>query len=188
MTRWEPTRRGGLRRHTGVAQEEGTRTLPSGQSATRSKWRPVVRIHPPVPRAKGSGKSKWRLAWAEPLGLPDCPYVIRWTAETPLFSARVHHWLGPDDVRAEHDHPWWFLTLVIRGGYTDLSSSGNTRLSAPCVRFRSASHRHVVLPDDGGAWTLLVTGRIFRRWGFWPDGKFVRANKWFLKYGHHPCR
>lgn len=140
-------------------------------------------------------KPKWRFAWGEPLGLPECPYVIRWIAELPWCSVRVHHWLGPDDSRAFHDHPWWFLTFVVKGCYGDQTPDPGSHagykvefVKAPAVRFRPALHRHTVVPSpDGGAWTVLVTGRIARPWGFWPGGKFVKANKWFLSRGHHPC-
>ena len=183
---WEPTKHAGFRR-TGVAQEGSTRTLLPGQSVARIKRRAVVRIHPPVQRIKGSGKGKWRLAWNEPLGLPECPFVFRWIAETPLMSFRIHHWTGPDDDRAFHDHPWWFWTLVVSGGYTDRNPAGNDHLGRFSVRFRKAHHRHTVIPDDGGAWTILVTGPVSRSWGFWLNGKFRKANKYFLTYGHHPC-
>ncbi len=163
---WNPTRHGGLRR-TRVAQEK---------SAARIKQRSVGRNHPRV-----------LIRWAEKLGLPECPYVIRWRFELPLGSVRVHHWLGPDDDRAYHDHPWWFLTLVIRGGYTDKNPDGDEHLTAGTVRYRPALHRHTVVPDPGGAWTILLTGRPRRTWGFWLDGRFRKANKWFLAYGHHPC-
>lgn len=166
LQRWEPTRRGGVRR-TGVAQVE---------SAARITQRSVGRNHPPV-----------LIRWAERLGLPGCPYVIRWLIETPLGSVRVHHWLAPDDDRAFHDHLWWFITLVLRGGYTDRSPAGDEHLRAGSFRFRPALHRHTVVPDAAGAWTLLLTGRTTRQWGFWPGGKFRKANKWFASYGHHPC-
>lgn len=140
-------------------------------------------------RTKGSGKGKWRFAWGEPLGLEECPYVIRWIAEAPWISVRVHHWLGPDDDRAFHDHPWSFLTFVVRGGYIDMHPGGFDMLWAPAVRFRPALHRHTVVPHpEVGAWTVLLTGPIVRPWGFWQDGtRFVKANKWFLSRGHHPC-
>ena len=126
--------------------------------------------------------------WAEKLGLPECPYVIRWRFEFPFGSIRVHHWLKPDDDRAFHDHPWWFLTFVVKGGYTDSQPGNEDYLRAPAVRFRPALHRHTVYPASGGCWTILVTGRPLRTWGFWPTrDKFVRANKWFLSRGHHPC-
>lgn len=165
---WEPTKHGGFRR-TGIAQR---------QSTTQIKWRNEGGSTPP-PRTK--------IRWHEPLGLPECPYVIRWSVETPLGSLRVHHWLASDDPRAVHDHPWWFLTFIIHGGYTDKSPAGDEHLRRGAVRYRRALHRHTVVPDEGGAWTVLLTGRPLRAWGFWLDGKFRKANKWFLTYGHHPC-
>lgn len=174
MKDWEPTRHGGLRR-TGVAQR---------QSTAQIKQRPVVRVHPPV----------LKTAWAEKLGLPGCPYVIRWRFEVRgLGSVRVHHWLSADDDRAPHDHPWWFLTLVLRGSYDDMSPVANGSviehdvLRAGSVRLRPALHRHTVVPGEHGAWTLLITGPAARAWGFWLNGKFIKANKWFSAYGHHPC-
>jgi hypothetical protein len=165
--KWEPTRHGGYRR-TGVAQ--------NGRALPGTRQRTVPRKHPPV-----------LIRWREHLGLPSCPYLIRWRIEFPFGSLRVHHWLAPDDDRAFHDHPWWFLTIVLAGGYTDRNPGGEDHVRRGSVRFRPALHRHTVVPDIGGAWTLLITGPPVRAWGFWLDGKFRKANKWFLTYGHHPC-
>jgi hypothetical protein len=165
MHNLEPTKRGGLRR-TGVAQR---------QSSAQITRRSVARNHPPV------------LTWAEKLGLPDCPYVVRWKLELPFGSLRVHHWLKPDDDRAFHDHPWWFVTLVVRGAYMDKNPNGFDILKAPALRYRPALHRHTVVPWPQGAWTIMVTGPKTRPWGFWLNGKFVKANKWFARFGHHPC-
>jgi hypothetical protein len=119
--------------------------------------------------------------------LETCPYVIRWRLETPWGSARLHHWLAPDDDRARHDHPWGFRTFVLWGGYTDSSPDGDEHLKAPATRYRPATHQHTVFPDPGGCWTIIVTGPKVRNWGFWVKGKFVKMNKYFLTYGHHPC-
>lgn len=188
---WEPTRRGGVRR-TRIVQKEDQSKDPNpssaakdgetaealGQSTTQIKWRRAVRIPHRVLVIK----------FNEKLGLPECPYVVRWRVEFPFGSIRVHHWLSNDDPRAVHDHPWWFLTFVVKGGYTDLSPEGSEILEAPAIRFRKAEHRHTVYPlKPCGAWTVLITGRPLRKWGFYKGGKFVKANKWFLKYGHHPC-
>lgn len=167
MEQWERTRHGGFRR---------TRVAQSRKSAVQMRQRSVPRKHPLV-----------LIRFAERLGLPSCPYVIRWRIETPFGSVRVHRWLGPDDDRAFHDHPWWFLTVVLKGGYTDRSPDGDEHLHAGMVRFRPAHHRHTVVPDPNGAWTALVTGPKVRDWGFWLNGKWRKANKWFAKYGHHPC-
>jgi hypothetical protein len=120
--------------------------------------------------------------------LPDCPYVIRWRLELFGYSVRVHHWLSNDDPRAFHDHPWWFLTFVVKGGYKDVSPEGKDCLRPGSIRYRPALHQHIVYPNTGGCWTILITGRPLRKFGFWKDGKFTKANKWFLSYGHHPCK
>ena len=138
----------------------------------------------PSPR---TARGKWALKWHEALGLPTCPYVIRWRFETPWFSIRLHHWVAPDDDRAKHDHPWDFTTFVLKGGYTDAGPDGDEHLRAPAIRHRTATHQHTVFPDLGGAWTVIVTGPIVRNWGFWVGGKFKKANKYFLSHGHHPC-
>lgn len=78
-------------------------------------------------------------------------------------------------------------TFVLKGGYTDSSPDGDDHLRAPAIRHRAATHQHTVVPDPGGCWTIIVTGPKVRNWGFWVKGKFVKMNKYFLTYGHHPC-
>lgn len=130
--------------------------------------------------------------WGERLGRPECPYLQRWAIVLGLFSIRVHHFYRSDDERAYHDHPWWFVTLVLKGGYTDVSDKGDDHLRPGSVRFRRALHQHTVRTDPGGVWTIILTGPNLRTWGFWerlPDGRrrFRKANKWFFEHGHHPC-
>lgn len=166
------------------------------KSAARIKRRPVTRNHPPAPEASGKAKHGRfvTVSLHEHLGLPECPYVYRWRFEVRgLGSLRVHHWIGSDDDRAFHDHPWWFLTLVVRGGYTDHSPDGADHLRAGSIRYRPALHRHTVVPDPGGAWTVLITGPRVRTWGFWirvsdTKVKFYKARRWFESKGHHPCQ
>src|ERR1700742_1455693 len=141
-SKWEETSGGGVRRPrltqkradgtpTDSASAGGVReaTEAPGQSATRIKWRRMVRILHRVLKIKLNEK----------LGLPDCPYVIRWRVEFPFGSIRVHHWLSNDDDRATHDHPWWFITLVVKGYYYDASGKKAELLQAPVLRFRPAT-------------------------------------------------
>lgn len=93
----------------------------------------------------------------EKLGPAACPYLERWVADFGLFSLRLHRWLHSDDMRAYHDHAWWFLSLCLRGCLVDVSVEGEDVVTPGSVRFRRAEHRHavrVVRP----AWTLLLTG------------------------------
>lgn len=121
------------------------------------------------------------------MGKSECPYAYRWVINLGLFSIRLHHFLRSDDKRHFHDHAWWFLTLVLKGSYTDVSPQGNDVLTAGSIRFRPAKHPHYVDVAEGGCWTILITGPMTRKWGFWVNGKFKRPLKYFHKFGHPPC-
>lgn len=142
-------------------------------------------VKPPKPFP--GPKKRWFVLWAQPLGLPECPYMYRWVFGCPWFAIRIHHWISSDDDRAFHDHPWWFITLVLAGGYTDVSPAGEDKVRIGSIRFRRALHSHTVRVNPGGCWTLLVTGAEKRYWGFYPEGKFMRNRRYFEKHKHHPC-
>lgn len=38
------------------------------------------------------------IAWAEPLGRPECPYARRWVLNLGVFAIRIHHWIKSDDA------------------------------------------------------------------------------------------
>lgn len=133
----------------------------------------------PAPRTK--------FRWKEELRCNTGVYVRRWYIETRWFSVRIHHWLHSDDDRNFHDHPWWFLTFVLQGGYKDFTPSGVEELRAGMLRYRPALHRHTVKVNSGGCWTILVTGPKVRKWGFWVGRKFRKSNKYFLEWGKHIC-
>ncbi len=134
----------------------------------------------------------FQLRWNEPLGEKDCPYAYRWVFIVFGFSFRIHHFLRSDDKRFLHDHAWWFLTFVLKGGYTDISlNSDNVEIKDTLTRFsfryRPALHKHYVEVPKGGCWTMLITGKPFRNWGFWVNGKLMRPLRYFSRYGHPPC-
>lgn len=128
-----------------------------------------------------------KIHWGQKLGNPECPYMRRWVLDFGQFSIRLHHWLASDDQRNFHDHPWWFVTLILWGGYVDQSPEGDDPLKQGSIRFRKAEFQHTVNVNKGGCWSVLLTGPTTRRWGFWVKGKFRKRNKYFYMYGHHPC-
>jgi hypothetical protein len=136
-------------------------------------------------------RNRWGGRWAQFVGRPECPYLIRWFFETPWFSVRLHHWLHSDDARAFHDHPSWFITLVLAGSYTDVSPAGREPMRPGTIRFRLATHQHTVEVAPGGCWTLLLFGPHERYWGFWrrrgTQLRWVKSNRYFLEEGSHPC-
>ncbi|MDB4876413.1 MAG: hypothetical protein JWM41_2859 [Gemmatimonadetes bacterium] len=89
-----------------------------------------------------------------------------------LFKTR---WLGvyfhiirrPDYARCEHDHPWAFVTLILRGGYEE-EVEGKKFMRRPGYvgyRPRSFEHRITQLPK-GTAWSLVIRGPDHVEWGF----------------------
>ena len=109
---------------------------------------------------------------------PSDPYMARWylIPRNRLLNVYLHHVRHSDDDRALHDHPWWSLSVMLRGalievtGANHLSDPDHRRaaLFAGDVVFRSGrfAHRLEVRPRET-AWTLFITGPRFREWGFY---------------------
>lgn len=70
-------------------------------------------------------QNRFQGKWAQLIGPDDCPLMRRWVLVTPLGSIRLHHFLRSDADRHPHDHPWWFVTLVLAGEYDDYAWSGD---------------------------------------------------------------
>jgi len=112
---------------------------------------------------------------------------IQMGVQLSLICHSHYHFIRSDDKRYMHDHGWSFLTLVLKGSYTDVSPDGRDVMKAGSIRYRKATHAHYVDVPEGGCWTLVFSGRSKRKWGFWVDGKFKRPLKYFHKFGHPPC-
>lgn len=134
----------------------------------------------PPPRTKFAAK------WREELSCITGTYLQRWYIETPFFSIRLHHWLHSDDDRHLHDHPWNFITIILKGSYTDVSENGKELMHIGKIAYRSATHKHYVKIDKD-CWTILFTGPKIRKWGFWIGERFRKANKYFFMNGPHTC-
>ncbi len=102
----------------------------------------------------------------------------------PYIGARVHHILRSDNDRHFHDHPWPFVTIILRGGYFEQRPTLNARGQVigitetwhgpGSVLFRRARDLHkLVLPAGRTAWTLFCTGPKSQTWGFLVDGRKV---------------
>ena len=127
---------------------------------------------------------KLGITWKQGLGIKGSPYLIRWVLNLGFFSIRLHHWLDSDDLRHKHDHAWWFITYVIKGKYFDLNDDKSEIMSKGSYAYRKAEHKHCVHVVEP-TWTIMLTGSEKRKWGFWVNGKFKKANKYFFEEGHH---
>jgi hypothetical protein len=108
------------------------------------------------------------------------PYLRRWwiLPRNRWFNVYLHHFMASDDDRALHDHPWWNLSLLLRGRYVEFvqradgSTIGLTRRPGQfgLLRRPEQAHRVALLSDGQGGelpvWTLFITGPRVREWGF----------------------
>lgn len=166
----------------------------------------VVEQRPNVPENGGSNPSlatkRKRFIWNEPLGDPKCPYMYRTMLDLgPLGSIRFHNWHRGDEARALHDHPSAFITLVLKGSYTDVSwpdwvkmieewPSGSRdpckrydQLEVSSVRYRPAEWTHTV--ETNGCWTLCYFWPKKREWGFWHANRRGNGFRWFNHRSWH---
>jgi hypothetical protein len=123
------------------------------------------------------------------IGGHDNPYMLRWWVipRNRWFNVYLHKILREDDDRALHDHPWWNVSILLRGAYIEVrpdvkaAATPFTRIAdMPVIRalrragsvvFRkpSTAHRLELLTVNGQrqpVWSLFITGPRVREWGF----------------------
>lgn len=65
------------------------------------------------------------------------PLMIRYKLlHTPWFGLYFHRIMRSDMGRHFHDHPWSFLSLILRGGYTEHTPRGSERFSSGRILWR----------------------------------------------------
>lgn len=120
-------------------------------------------------------------------------YLDRWGLEwNRVGGIFIHKMSAPDPGIDLHDHPWWFTSLTLKGGYdeercgTAVASPfaliqdrrgrdfrGSVRRRAP-LSFQSTplhkAHRIIRL-HQVTSWSLVIHGPKRREWGFYtPNG------------------
>ena len=113
------------------------------------------------------------------------PYLERYylflkDRDSFYFNIFLHKFLksDPDDL---HDHPWPYLTVILKGGYWEWTPvfdhnghkiTEEAKWRAPGhIRFNSATSLHRIELDPGvECWTLFMPGPKQREWGFVKSG------------------
>lgn len=65
-----------------------------------------------------------------------------------------------------HDHPWSFVTVLLKGGYLERTGDTYRRKYPGQVLYRPATWAHDVTTPYGRSWSLIITGPKKRDWGF----------------------
>ena len=109
-------------------------------------------------------------------GRNRCPtYLYRWILlSTRWFNVYLHHFVGDDWSYDMHDHPKRFISIGLWGRYIEETPHGEKLYRAPWIRTFPAHHIHRLRMVDGSTcWTLVITLKTVRPWGFWHLGRFI---------------
>ena len=130
------------------------------------------------------------------IGQPSDPLMIRYILfRLPAFGIYIHNMRRSDYDRALHDHPWSFVSLVLKGGYFEhhdqtIDRSETSEWRRPgSVLVRPAEWRHRFelnrewwTPESKGpeipSWTLVIVGRRSKPWGFFLENGWC----WWRKH------
>ena len=137
--------------------------------------------------------NSFQIRWKEALGRPECPYLYRWTLILFNYSIRIHHWIRSDDNRYFHDHACDLISIILKGRYhnvipwdndnPDVSKCDKIQCRAWRPWYAKATKKHYLQIPKEGAWTLLLQGRPYHKWGFYVNGHKWRPLRYFSKFG-----
>ncbi|MEM8780377.1 MAG: hypothetical protein AAGF26_16205 [Cyanobacteria bacterium P01_G01_bin.49] len=122
------------------------------------------------------------------------PYLERYylffsdklTQEDPArnlpFNVMLHYIClsDPDDL---HDHPWWYATFILKGGYWEITPDGKFWRGPGHFRIRSPKSLHrIEIPENSqGSWSLFFRGPKQQDWGFIQQEKWIDHRKYLKK-------
>lgn len=113
----------------------------------------------------------------------DKVYMRRWRlVHVRKLHVRVHNIVRSDVDRDLHDHPFTFVSFILRGGYWEHREDGSrTWYGRGSVLLRKAETLHR-LELERPAWTLVFGGPSRRTWGCktpggWVDYRTYAASK-----------
>lgn len=134
----------------------------------------------------------WLVPFADPKVGNGCGPVslwrrpLAWALQKLGIAIRVHHILREDSDRHLHDHPWNWVSVVLRGSYVEerpsdpdqhpihdaYSTEFRVRVAGSIAGLRVPGRHRIRAVSEGGVWTLFITTRYRQGWGFYTkDGK-----------------
>lgn len=105
------------------------------------------------------------------------PYLVRYSIlSTRWFAVKIHHILSSDD-ECLHDHPWSFISVLLKGRYIEESEKRFGHYRAGHILFRRAKWKRRLMIGEP-VWTFVITFRKTRQWGFWTKKGFVSHDQY----------
>lgn len=111
----------------------------------------------------------------------------RWRiVETPLFNLYIHQILR-NDKTPPHNHPWWFLSFVLWGGYREYLETHRNGNSSYWYKDRRWLSLHYMAKTTyhkfklfQPTWTIVLTGsRHSDEWGVWDGERHIHQRDYF---------
>lgn len=102
------------------------------------------------------------------------------------FNVFLHKFIKGDPDHL-HDHPWSYFTLILHGGYWEVTPQGRFWRGPGHFRWCCSTSLHRIELEPGvTAWTLFMPGPKVRDWGFvldldQPESTWVPHDK-YLKH------
>jgi hypothetical protein len=136
---------------------------------------------------------KWFLTLLERLDrkrvIPDRdfgdPYLTRYylfLKERRRFPFNIFlHQFHKSDEDMLHDHPWSFVSIIVKGGYWEHTTEGRFWRGAGSIRRAGAASLHrVELAPGVDTWTIFIPGPQVQDWGFVDhDGHWTQHEAYF---------
>jgi hypothetical protein len=113
-------------------------------------------------------------------------HVVQWGGPDGP-GVMLHQFFGPDEGRCLHDHPWDFVSVILRGAYDEQlteATPDQSSIGIHCWRSRwskrrlSATDRHRITWVAPGTWSLVLHGRKERTWGFHTPAGWVPFDRY----------
>jgi len=106
---------------------------------------------------------------------------------------RIHHWIRSDDNRFFHDHSCDLISIILKGKYYNVTPASEDNLdtrdgiktlamAGKPWRAKATQKHYLEIPKEG-AWTLLLQGRPYHKWGFYVNNHKWRCLRYFHKFG-----
>lgn len=111
---------------------------------------------------------------------PEETYLTRLRLiQTPWFGIYLHRMDGPDSRDTLHDHPWSFVSIVLRGGYWEMREYLSHGQQISRINVKRAEDLHYIYKlFRYPTWTLMLVGRRKREWGYLDrDGTWTRYDQ-----------
>jgi hypothetical protein len=99
-------------------------------------------------------------------------YLVRYSIFSCRWFAIKLHNILLSDHDCLHDHPWAFISFILKGGYVEHTATGSKIYHPGQLLYRRAKWAHK-LEIHQPAWTLVITFRKTRMWGFFTPRGWV---------------